>query len=103
MCMKSNSFVEFVLEQMENTPGFRITSMFGGHGLYVYDKFFGIISSGRLYFKTDGKTRNKYEERGMECFQPSEKQKLKNYYEIPPDVLEDREELKKWAQEASTV
>jgi hypothetical protein len=27
--------------------------MFGAHGLYSGDKFFGILDEGRLFFKTD--------------------------------------------------
>lgn len=67
--------------------------MFGCHGLYHNDIFFGIIFKGRLYFKTDSATRAEYLEHGMKPFRPSSKQTLKNYYEVPADVIEDGEEL----------
>lgn len=77
--------------------------MFGAYGLYLGNAFFAIISKGRLYFKTDEKTRTLYEERGMRPFRPNEKQKLKNYYEVPAEVIEDRSELWAWAVKAASA
>jgi len=36
----------------------------------------------------------------MKPFCPSDKQTLKNYYEVPPDILENGEELIVWARDA---
>ena len=77
--------------------------MFGGHGLYVGETFFGIVWKGRLFFKTNATTMLRYLERGMEPFQPSPKQILKHYYEVPIEVIERREELLAWAQEAVDI
>ena len=74
--------------------------MFGGFGLYLDGAFFGIVYDDRLYLKSDEDTRGWYEARGMKCFQPNEKQALKNYLEVPPDTIEDREELRARALEA---
>jgi len=72
--------------------------MFGGYGLYSGAVFFGIIHKGRLYFKTDDQTRPQYTQSGMKPFRPNPKQTLKNYYEVPPDLLEDSDRLVEWAQ-----
>lgn len=77
-------------------PDVHARRMFGGYGLYCGEQFFGIISNGRVYFKTNERTRKQYEERGMRSFAPSKKQVLKNYYEVPPEVLEDSQELARW-------
>lgn len=74
--------------------------MFGGHGLYARDVFFGIVHQGRLYFKTDDASRPDYEECGMEPFQPNDRQTLTRYYEVPADVLENDEQLVAWARAA---
>lgn len=37
----------------------------------------------------------------MGPFAPSETQVLKNYFEVPGEVLEDAEELTAWAREAA--
>ncbi len=94
-------FVKFVLDQLQDLPGLECRAMFGGYGLYAEEVFFGIISSGTLYFKTRPSTLGKYVEHGMEPFQPNERQTLKNYYEVPVDVLEDHDDLKAWALEAA--
>lgn len=74
--------------------------MFGGHGLYQGNVFFGIVYGGRVYFKTDKKTAAKYERCGMSPFRPRPGQGLKRYYEVPVDVIEDDNELVAWAREA---
>lgn len=99
--MKDGSFREFVLDQLAGAGPVRCRAMFGGHGLYNGDVFFGIIHDGRLYLKTDGRTRPAFEERGMRPFRPGPKQTLRNYYEVPPEVLESRPLLTDWARAAA--
>lgn len=94
-------FMKFVLDQLGGLPDLDCRAMFGGHGLYAGDVFFGIIWGGRLYFKTRSSTRPKYLEQGMGPFRPNERQTLKSYYEVPIDVLEDHDELLAWALEAA--
>ena len=77
--------------------------MFGGHGLYLGERFFGIVHDDRLYLKTDDGTRSWYEGRGMRAFRPSPKQHLRNYYEVPPDAVEDRDQLLELAEEAASL
>jgi DNA transformation protein len=36
----------------------------------------------------------------MKPFQPTPRQTLKNYYEVPPEVLEDPDQLVTWADDA---
>lgn len=98
---KEDSFRDFVLDQLPALGDIRCRAMFGGYGLYLGEDFFGIVYDGRLYFKTDGGTRGKYERSGMGPFAPSETQVLKNYFEVPGEVLEDAEELTAWAREAA--
>ncbi|MEJ0091589.1 MAG: TfoX/Sxy family protein [Limisphaerales bacterium] len=37
---------------MSALPDLRAKAMFGAHGIYSGDKFFGILDEGRLFFKT---------------------------------------------------
>lgn len=94
------SFKDYVLDQLRELPGVRTRGMFGGFGLYAGTIFFGIVSRGRVYFKTTDETRSEYERRGMQPFKPTENQTLKRYYEVPADVLEDPEQLVEWAERA---
>ncbi len=99
--MPNNSFRDFVLEQLATLDGLRCRTMFGGSGLYCGEQFFGIVYGGRLYFKTHPDTLPDYLSRHCAVFAPSEKQILKNYREVPVEILEDTEQLSAWAKKAA--
>ena len=94
--MSDNSFAVYVLEQLADCPGISSRKMFGGVGLYCNGTFFGIISDDVFYIKTNAQTRDEYIKRGMKPFCPSAKQTLKNYYEVPAEIIDDRNELRVW-------
>ena len=75
-------------------------AMFGGHGIYWRGVIFGIAHRGRLYLKVDDQSRPAFEARGMRPFRPNERQTIKSYFEVPPEVLSDPETLLSWAEEA---
>lgn len=75
--------------------------MFGGHGLYLGTRFFGIVYKDRLYFRTDDSTRSWYERQGMSPFHPNARQHLKTYFEVPGDVLEDKSQFVELANQAA--
>lgn len=77
--------------------------MFSGDGLDSGKIFFGIISNDRIYFKTNEKTHGRYIKERMKPFAPSKTQILKNYYEVPIEVIENREQILDWAEEAINV
>lgn len=97
-----NSFKDFVLEQL-GALDVDAKPMFGGFGLYDGDRFFGIVYRDRLYFKTDDASRARYVKLGMGSFTPNERQTLKNYLEVPPEVIEDRVTLVEWAEDAAAI
>lgn len=97
---KDDGFVEFVCDQLEEFAIVTYKSMFGGYGIYCGDIFFAIVFDGRLYFKTDAESQKKYESWDSEPFQPNAKQRLKSYYEVPVEILEDASKLVEWAEEA---
>ncbi|HYT62110.1 MAG TPA: TfoX/Sxy family protein [Haliangiales bacterium] len=98
--MKADSFRDFVLDQLQALADVESRAMFGGHGLYAGDVFFGIVYQGRLYFRTNPATRGEFVRRGAQPFRPNEKQTLNSYYEVPADVIEDRRQLADWARRA---
>jgi DNA transformation protein and related proteins len=99
--MVNESFHDFVLEQLAGLKGLRYRKMFGGYGLYCGEQFFGIVFDGRLYFKTNPETLMEYLAHQAPVFAPSEKQVLKNYREVPVNILEDSELLLLWARKAA--
>jgi DNA transformation protein len=100
-----DSFKDFALDQLAALPGLRARAMFGGHGLYAGATFFGILFEGRLYFKVSARTRGAYEARGMGPFtyELPARTITMSYYEVPADVLENREEVIAWARAALRV
>jgi DNA transformation protein len=100
---KDTSFKDFVIDQLQALPDLECRSMFGGHGIYQDENFFAIVYQGKLYFKTDTKSAIPYRKVGMKPFRPNQKQTLKNYYEVPVDVIEDRDRLIAWARESLRV
>jgi DNA transformation protein len=100
--MPDDSFKEFVLDQLSALPEVRAKAMFGAHGIYSGDKFFGILDSGRLFFKTDNDSQADYIALGMEPFTYEMKGKVMTmaYHEVPPDILENVPELTNWARQA---
>jgi DNA transformation protein len=100
--MPDDSFQEFVLDQLNALPELRARAMFGAHGLYSEEKFFGILDEGRLFFKTDAASQADYTARGMGPFTYEMKGKVMTmaYHEVPPEVLENAAELTDWARRA---
>ena len=100
--MPDDSFKAFVLDQLSGLPELRARAMFGAHGLYSGEKFFGILDEGRLFFKTDALSQADYTARGMGAFTYEMKGRVMTmaYHEVPPDVLENPREVIEWAQRA---
>ena len=98
--MKLDSFRDLILDQLRDLGRVTCRGMFGGHGLYTGNVFFGIIFKGRLYFKTDSTSRSAYIEMDMKPFRPNAKMTLKTYYEVPVEIIEDQDQLTTWAKKA---
>lgn len=97
----NREFVRYVLDQLSPLGPVSFRAMFGGAGVYLNGTIFGLIAYDTLYLKTDESNRSDYEDAGMEPFRPFEdKVSQMSYYEVPVDVLEDRDELADWARKA---
>jgi DNA transformation protein len=97
----SETFRQFVLDQLEELGDVHPRAMFGGVGLYQRGVFFGIIAGDVLYLKVDATTRNDYVRAGMQPFMPYPyRGGTMQYYAVPVDVLESATELATWAARA---
>jgi len=96
-------FKDYILDQLRDVEDLVCKRMFGGFGLYSNGTFFGIIDRDKVYFKTNEKSKVHYIEQGMGPFKPTPKQTLKNYYEVPIDVIENPEDLTTWARQSGLV
>ena len=99
----SESYRDFVLEQLGRVMPVTGKSMFGGVGLYANGLFFALIAEDRLYFMVDDTTRSDFERLGMEPFRPFGEDSAMGYYEVPADVVEDPVQLAPWMRQAINV
>jgi len=97
----SDEYLTYVLEQLEGVGPVQAKRMFGRAGIYCQRVMFALIADDVLYLKADETNRADFEEAGAEPFQPfPDKSMVMPYYEVPAEVLEDRDRSAAWAQKA---
>ena len=74
--------------------------MFGGVGLFHNEKMFGMLGGDTFRLKVDENNRADYEAKGMQPYQSGTKKKGMPYWEVPTEIVEDKELLKQWADKA---
>ena len=100
----SDEFVAYVQDQFSAWGEVTSRKMFGGVSLYRDGVMFGLIADDVAYLKVDDSNRADFEKAGSSPFKPyPDKPGVMPYYEIPPDVLEQPEELARWAERALAV
>jgi DNA transformation protein len=100
----SDEFVDYVVDQLAGWGEVYARKMFGGAGLYRGGTVFGLIADDVAYLKVDESNRDEFVRAGSSVFQPfPDKKMTMSYYEIPPDVLENRDLLGRWAERALAV
>ena len=95
-------FIEYLLELLQDIGSTEARSMFGGFGLFYDGLMFALIADDILYFKTDNKNRNQFENRKLKafCYERKGKQISLSYHEAPGEVLDDPDEMCAWARNA---
>lgn len=98
-----SEFVAYVGEQLQRWAPVSARRLFGGHGLYRAGTMFAIVSRDTLYFRTDDINRPDFEAAGMAPFRVRKSggaQLILSYHEVPADVIEEAEDLMRWAERA---
>lgn len=98
----SSEFQDYVLEVLEPFGHVQAKRMFGGAGLYLDGTIFAILSADTLFFKVDDQNRPDFEAEDMPPFNPSKngKRPIRSYFECPPRLLEDTDDLCDWARKS---
>ena len=102
----SDEFIDYVIDQLSAWGDVSARKMFGGAGLYCEGAMFGLIADDVAYLKVDDSNRKDFVKAGASPFNPypdKVKTTVMSYYEIPVDVLEDRDKLAKWAERSLAV
>lgn len=97
-----SELVEHCIELLAPLGGLRARPMFGGHGLYCDDLFFGLIAADRLYLKVDAQTQPAFAAAGCEPFVYDTKSGAVSlgYWSVPADAMESPAGMQPWARQA---
>lgn len=96
----SKDYLALITDQLSEFGEVEIKRMFGGIGLFHQGLMFGKIGGDIFRLKVDEHNQKDYEEKGMKPFYSEKKKKGMPYWEVPIDVLENKKELKKWAEKS---
>jgi DNA transformation protein len=99
----SNGYRTYIVEQLAAVAALSTRRMFGGLGLYSGEWFFALIDDDVLFFKVDDANREDYTSRGMKAFMPIPDKASMGYFQVPAEVIEDAEELTRWARRSVVV
>ncbi|QRQ11555.1 TfoX/Sxy family protein [Acinetobacter pittii] len=100
---KNQALADYYVDQLSSWAKITTRQMFGAVALYRQDHVFAMVWQGDLYFKVDDNTRKNYEFAGSHALwyvSEGEEHALKSYWQVPVDVVEDREQLQQWADYA---
>ena len=98
--MPRGDFVELCLELLAPLGALRARRMFGGHGLYLDDLFFGLIAAESLYLKVNASTREQFAAVGCRPFVYAGRGKTveMNYWSVPAEAMESPALMQTWGR-----
>jgi len=102
----TEGFKNFVRDLFADFGPVTVRNMFGGAGVYADGVMFAILAEDTLYLKTDAVSAFAYASEGMRAFKytPRGREPVAlSYWEVPPRLLEEPEELASWAREAHRI
>jgi DNA transformation protein and related proteins len=102
----SDGFKEFVRDLLADFGPISIRNMFGGAGVYADGVMFAILANDTFYLKADETSVRAFADEGMQPFsyRPQGRAPIAmSYWEVPPRLLEELQELASWAREAHRI
>jgi DNA transformation protein and related proteins len=104
--VKDSPLLEYLLDQLAPLGGISSRIMFGGHALFRHGLMVGFVENETLYLKADDINRPAFDKEGMRPFTYATKRGKRialGYWEAPPAVLEEPEELQRWVLDATSA
>jgi DNA transformation protein len=99
----NEQYLQYIQDQLSEFGQVEIKRMFGGIGIFKEGLMFAKIGGDTFRLKVDESNQQQFEDRGMKPFHSEKKKKGMPYWEVPQDVLEDRTELAKWANQSFEI
>jgi len=105
--MSQSEFPDYVVHDfLGELHGSTSRRMFGGFGIYQNGIIFAVISNDVLYFKVNDTNRHDYEALESKPFTYQRKnhpRTVMSYYEIPEEIMENKEKLAQWVEKSVTA
>jgi DNA transformation protein len=100
--MASDSFREFLLEQLAPLGPVTLRRMFGGAGVFCHGVMFGLVVADALYLRGDEQNRAIFEAAGAPPFSYVRQGRAVElaYWRVPDQMLDEAEELLVWTRSA---
>ncbi|HKX10822.1 MAG TPA: TfoX/Sxy family protein [Stellaceae bacterium] len=101
-----DDLVAHVLDMLGDWGGVSARRMFSGYGLFRQGAMFGLIARDTFYLRVDDRNRQDFAAAGSRVFAYRRERReveLRGYMECPPDILEDPDEMLRWAKAAAAA
>lgn len=101
--MASSDYTNYILDLLLPLGNIKARKMFGGFGIYKNGIFFALVANNILYFKVDDENKTNYAQYGSKPFSyinKNNKLVSMSYWEVPIDILENRDKLEEWVDNA---
>lgn len=101
----SAEYRDFIAESLAPLGQVTLRRMFSGAGVFQGDLMFGLVADDTLYFKADEVTRRDYEAAGCRQFtyRARGRDNALGFWQVPDGLLDDPDELCRWARLAVDV
>lgn len=99
----SEEYLKHILDQLSEFGEINAKKMFGGIGLFCKGTMFGKIGNNTLRLKVDSSNQKEYEAYRMKPFYSKKKNKGMPYWEVPIDIINDRNKLTKWVEKSYKI
>ncbi len=99
----NQSQLDFIVDQLDGIGEFSHKRMFGGVGFFKDGTMFALLGNSIFNLRVDETNLEDFSAYGMKRFLATEEKKGLPYYEVPVDILEDKDRLTDWALKAFEV
>ncbi|MGH7124348.1 MAG: TfoX/Sxy family protein [Stellaceae bacterium] len=101
-----DGLVAHILDMLGDWGGISARRMFSGYGLFRQGAMFGLIARDTFYLRVDERNRPDFIAASSRVFtyrREGREVELRGYMECPPDLLEDPDEMIRWAKAAAAA
>jgi len=96
-------YLDYVVDQLSEFGEFSHKKMFGGVGFFREKIFFAGIMDGVFRLRVDDENLADFEAYGMSAWGAKGRKMTMPYYEVPEEILADKEKLAEWTNKAYQV